>query len=101
MQYIIPTNAFGFFFFEVRLHIFSFYMLFTSSANRSDRLCSSLRETREKRTPQTSKRKPHKKITKKVFNTYVDKIYNKLIINILRYGKSGLKVGDKQVENRP
>ena len=31
----------------------------------------------------------------------MDKIYNKLIINILQYGKSGLKVGDKQVENRP
>ena len=42
-----------------------------------------------------------KKFTEKVFNTYVDKIYNKLIINILQYGKSGLKVGDKQVENRP
>jgi len=101
MQYIIPTNAFGFFFFEVRLHIFSFYMLFTPSANRSDRPFSSLRETRGKRPPQTSKRKPQKKSRKKVFNTYVDKIYNKLIINILQYGKSGLKVGDKQVENRP
>lgn len=101
MQYIIPTNAFSFFFFEVRLHIFSFYMLFIPSANRPDRLFSSLRETRGKRPPKQAKGSHTKNSRKKVFNTYVDKIYNKLIINILQYGKSGLKVGDKQVENRP
>jgi hypothetical protein len=51
--------------------------------------------------PNKQKEATQKIHEKKVFNTYVDKIYNKLIINILQYGKSGLKVGDKQVENRP
>ncbi len=51
--------------------------------------------------PNKQKEATQKNSRKKVFNTYVDKIYNKLIINILQYGKSGLKVGDKQVENRP
>lgn len=55
----------------------------------------------KKASPQQAKGSHTKNSRKKVFNTYVDKIYNKLIINILQYGKSGLKVGDKQVENRP
>lgn len=55
----------------------------------------------ENASPKQAKGSHTKNSRKKVFNTYVDKIYNKLIINILQYGKSGLKVGDKQVENRP
>lgn len=80
MQYIIPTNAFGFFFFEVRLHIFSFYMLFTPSANRSDRLFSSLRETRGKRTPPNKQKEATQKIHEKKFST---PMWIKYIINSL------------------